>query len=79
MSNPIKVSEEAADHVQEVKATHSHLPSYLALPPGAETVKQSTQFPVNMPSSIFGDLYIQHDFFSLITFLRHGFSSFEQL
>ena len=57
MSNPIKVSEEAADHVQEVKATHSHLPSYLALPPGAETVKQSTQFTLNMPSSIFGDLY----------------------
>ena len=27
MSNPIKVSEEAADHVQEVNATHSHLPS----------------------------------------------------
>ena len=38
VSNPIKVSEETADHVQEVKATHSHLPSYLILPPGPETV-----------------------------------------
>ena len=37
MSNPIKVSEEAADHVQEVNATHSHLPSQLAPPPGADT------------------------------------------
>ena len=37
MSNPIKVSEEAADHVQEVDATHSHLPSQLPRPPGPET------------------------------------------
>ena len=37
MSNPIEVPEEAADHVQEVDATHSHLPSQLVSPPGAET------------------------------------------
>ena len=77
MSNPIEVPEEAADHVQEVEATHSHLPSYLALPPGAERNN-------NKISKYFAILHIwrfyklEMDFLN-ITFLKHSFSSLDQL